>query len=236
MREPLRFENSLRTPSGYLPTSIIQETRRILLKGGFALLPSDTCYSLGALAIDENSRFKVNTVLRRVNEPISLAFNTYLSLQVFVKMNNVIAALIERFTPGPFTIVCEASDAIADAFLKHTLGSLDGTIGIRIPDSRDERDLAGSTLYPLMTVAVRDKGKEIRDFEQAIDVVKRGIETLDEKFTWAAIPLRDDGFFYPLHSTVVRVSKMGEVKLLREGFILFSSVEEEILLAEMDKR
>ncbi len=54
-----------RTDGKALPTSIIQQMRSKLLRGGFVLLPSDTCYSLGALAIDERSRKNINTILNR---------------------------------------------------------------------------------------------------------------------------------------------------------------------------
>jgi L-threonylcarbamoyladenylate synthase len=211
-----------RTDGGALPTSLVQQVRSKLLGRGFVLLPSDTCYSLGTLAVDEAARNNVNAILGRKEGPISLAFSSYLQVQQFVEMDNTTALLLERFTPGPITIVCKAKDDIPKEFLTHTIASADGTVGVRIPDSSIERDVAASTPYPLMSVAVRDlnTGEAIQDFKQALEVVSLDIERLGGA-GWAAI---EGDIFCGLHSTVVRVGGVDKVKLLREGDISFEEI------------
>src|SRR3712207_2679329 len=86
-----------RTPGGSLPTSILQQLGTRLLQRGLVLLPSDTCYSLGALPVDESVRNKVNAILGRKDEPISLAFSSFLHVQQYVQMDNTTAMLLERF-------------------------------------------------------------------------------------------------------------------------------------------
>jgi L-threonylcarbamoyladenylate synthase len=110
--------------------------------------------------------------------------------------------------------VCKAKEAVPDDFLMNVIGSSDRTIGVRIPDSSIERDLAASTQSPLMTVAVRDlnTGEAIQQFEQAVEVVKSGIERLGGA-EWAAIEGEN---FYASHSTVIRVG-VDKVELLRKG-------------------
>jgi L-threonylcarbamoyladenylate synthase len=213
-----------RTDGRNLPTFIVQQVRGTLLHRGFVLLPSDTCYSLGTLAFDENSRKNANAILGRKDEPISLAFSSYLQVQQFVKVGNTTAALLERFTPGPITIVCEARDNVSKEFLEKTIGSLDRTIGVRIPDTRIERDIAGCTQYQLMTIAVRDLDtrEPVRDFKRALEIVNLGIEKIGD-VGWAAVEGSDR--FHALHSTVVRVGGSDEVKLLREGDIPFTDIQ-----------
>jgi L-threonylcarbamoyladenylate synthase len=227
MNEPQFMINKLqRTHGGNLPTSVVQEVRARLLQRGFVLLPSDTCYSLGTLAIDESARNNVNAILGRKDEPISLAFSSYLQVQQFVKMDNPTAVLLERYTPGPITIVCKAKDDVPREFLERTIGSVDRTIGVRIPDSRVERDVAGCTQYQLMTVAVRDfeTGEAIQDFGRAIDIVKLGI-VKHGSCGWAAI---EGNNFYASHSTVVRVGGSEKVELLREGDTPFADIRDGI--------
>jgi L-threonylcarbamoyladenylate synthase len=215
-----------RTDGGALPTSRVQQVRSKLLGRGFVLLPSDTCYSLATLAVDEAARNNVNTILDRKEGPISLAFSSYLQVQQFVEVDNTTALLLERFTPGPITIVCKAKDVVSKEFLARTIASADGTVGVRIADSYIERDVAASTKYPLMSVAVRDlnTGEAIQDFKQALEVVSLGIERLGGA-GWAAI---EGDIFCAHHSTVVRVGGVDRVELLREGDIPFTWIQDAI--------
>lgn len=211
-----------RTDGGALPTSIVQQIRSQLMRRGFVLLPSDTCYSLGALAIDEATRKNINIVLRREEEPISLGFSSYLQVQRFVKVGDTAALLFERFTPGPITIVCKAKNNVSKEFVEQALGSFDRTIGVRISDSFIEREVAACAYEPVMTVAVRDlRTKEpIQDFGKALEIVTSGIERLGD-VGWGAI---EGEAFYGLHSTVIRVGDSNKVELLREGDIPFDEI------------
>jgi L-threonylcarbamoyladenylate synthase len=228
MSEPLFLINNWqRTVGGSLPTSVVQKLRDSLMHRGFVLLPSDTCYSLGTLAFDESSRRQVNAILGRKDEPISLAFSSYFQVQQLVKMGDTTAVLLERFTPGPITIVCEAKDDVSKEFLEDTIGSVDRTIGVRIPDSWVERDVAGCSEYQLMTVAVRDLDTKepIQDFKRALEIVDLGIERLGGA-AWAAI--ERNTLFHGLHSTVVRIGGSDKVELLRKGDIPFTDIREAV--------
>jgi L-threonylcarbamoyladenylate synthase len=211
------IDKEQRTYGGALPTSRVQQVRSKLMRRGFVLLPSDTCYSLATLAVDEDSRNNVNAILDRKEGPISLAFSSYLEVQRFVELDNTAAMLLERFTPGPITVVCKAKDDPSKKSLAQIIGSPDGTIGVRIPDSSIERDIAACTQYILMSVAVRYRNTRdaIQDFAHALEVVGEGIARFGGA-GWAAV---EGDAFYSRHSTVVRVGGTERVKLLREGDI-----------------
>lgn len=214
------------TSGGNLPSSVVKAMRNRLLRGGFVLLPSDTCYSLGAIVKDEHARNKVNYVLGRGNDPVSIAFSSYRHVREWVQMDEATAALLEQFTPGPITLVCKARDAVSDEILERWIGSPDRTIGVRIPDSLVERDIAGCTEHLLMTVAVRDPETDeaVQDFEKACEIVKVGIGDLRE-LGWDAL---EGNQFYSSHSTVVRMGGVNGVQLIREGDIPFSLIQETI--------
>jgi len=223
MSKPEFIVNSFhRTDGGALPTSLIQRVRSKLMRRGFVLLPSDTCYSLAALAVDEDTRRTVNSILQRKDWPISLAFSSDLAVQQLIEVDNTAALLLEWFTPGPITLVCKAKADVSSALLCGAIGSPDRTIGVRIPDSRIERDVAASTKFPLMSVAVRDPetGETIQDFDRACQVVSSGIDRFGH-VGWGA--LEGDGF-YASHSTVVRVGGSEGASLLREGDIPFEEI------------
>ena len=212
-----------RTRNGALSAHVIQQIRSKLLGRGFVLLPSDTCYSLGTIAADDSAHDTINSILNRKRAPISLAFPSYLEVQEFVEMDPVTSLLLERFCPGPITVVCKATDRLPSKFLTHTIASERRTIGVRIPDSIVERDIAACTRYPLTTVAIRDpkSNEAVHDFGKAVQIVTDGIAKFGSA-GWLAV---EGGDFYPRHSTVVEaVGGTERVKLLREGAIPFEDI------------
>ena len=218
------FEKLRRTDGGALATSLIQRVRSKLVgggSGGFVLLPSDTCYSLAALPLNEAIRTAVNAILAREDCPISLAFSSYFAVQQLVEVDNTTALLLEAFTPGPITLVCNAKANISPDFL-NAIGSPDRTIGVRIPDSRIERDVAACTQFPLMSVAVRDPetGEAVQNFRRACQLVSSGIERYRE-VGWGAL---EGDVFCASHSTVVRMGGPEGVSLLRGGDISFEEI------------
>lgn len=219
------IDRSQRTPGGALPATAIQQIQRTLMNGGCVVVPSDTCYSLGMRAA-RNAHDRINTILNRPKNPISLAFHSVLAIEQVVELDDVSYALLQRFTPGPLTVVCAAREAFAkDApeFLTSTISSPLGTVGVRIPDSWIERDVAACIPQPLTTVAVRENGdgKEVRHFDRAVELVAKGISGVG-RLPWGAVEgdVEGDGF-YSHHSTVVEALPDGPTRLrvFREGDI-----------------
>lgn len=213
-----------RTKGGSLYTATVQRIRAALRWRGFVLLPSDTCYSIAGLASNKDVFDRINTLLGREKMPISLAFPDFWEVERWVELNAVSAILLEKFTPGPITIVCNANPKLPVAFTNQTIGSAKRTIGVRIPDSVVERQAASCTQYPITTAAVRDPkdGKIVQNFEQAIEIVGMGIDKLGD-LDWVAV--EGEGFFSQ-HSTVVQVADGVErLRLIREGDIPFEEIK-----------
>ena len=223
MQEPeFIVSASERTRGGSLNTSRILQIRVGLLRRGFVLLPSDTCYSVAALAFDKRVHDNVNIVLNRERSPISLAFSNFAKVKDWIDLDPVTAILLERFTPGPITVVCKANLNVPIDFTTHTIGSKGRTIGVRIPDSVVEREIAGCTRYLITTVAVRNPktGRIVQDFGQALDIVGKGMHRLGNT-DWVAV---EGGEFYASHSTVVQITE-DRLKLLRQGDIPFDEIQ-----------
>jgi L-threonylcarbamoyladenylate synthase len=212
-----------RTAGGSLSTSNVQQIRAYLLRNGYILLPSDTCYSVATLANVKSAYNNINTLLKRKKQPISLSFPNFAKVEEWIELNMVISVLLESFTPGPLTVVCNANSKIPVEFTTLTIGSSLRTIGVRIPDSIVERQVAACTKSLITTVAVRDPKTDtiVQNFEHAIKIVERGMKKIGNP-GWGAI---EGGEFYAKHSTVVHVTDEAEkVKLLREGDIPFGDV------------
>lgn len=201
-----------------------QRVTDVLLAGGFVLLPSDTAYSVAAVPFAAETRNRINRLLQRPNMPVSLVFASMSSVHRWTMRNRIALRLLEEYCPGPITVVCTASaNGIPAQFFDQTVASRNRTIGVRIPDSAVERDMASVTVYPVTTVAVRDvdDGEVGSSFDAALEAVAPHAAATGFP-QWCAI---EGDVRYGIHSTVVEVTADGSrLTLLREGAIAFSQI------------
>jgi L-threonylcarbamoyladenylate synthase len=211
------------TKAGSLPSWALLAVAVVFRQNGFVLLPSDTCYSV-ATAVKDNAPERINRLLNRDEEPVSLAFQNLKDVKRFIKLSDFSGHIIERFTPGPITVVCPARAAKAEEYIQQALASPRGNIGVRIPDSAIERAVAGCTDYPITTVAVRDhqSKKEVQDFDTAFGIVQAGMQKMGRS-KWGAI--RGELFYPKKHSTVVIIDENDRMELKRQGEIPYDVIQ-----------
>jgi L-threonylcarbamoyladenylate synthase len=215
-----------RTPGGSLTVRHMDIIANTLSHMGYVLLPSDTAYSLAALATDSELQERINKILSRPDWPISLAFSSALAVRDWILPNLVVDHLMEQFCPGPLTIVCETAVEVPGRFLDRTIASRNRTIGVRIPDSVVERDVAGCAGYPITTAAIRESGDgpAVSDFDRALEIVCAGMDATPST-RWCAI---EGKMMYPQHSTVVRVTRSGRLDEIRPGYIPIAELERSV--------
>jgi L-threonylcarbamoyladenylate synthase len=210
-----------RDADGKLQSAHLAELRRVLAAGGIVLLPSDTAYSVATWLRTERTRRQVNELLGRENdEPLSLAFPSTAVVKRWTTRNAAADELLERFTPGPITVVRTASRLVPVAFTRELCGSLNHTLGVRIPNSAEERDVAGLGSSVITTTPVRDlqaPGKPaVKSFAAAITSIRDRIAALDGA-PWCAV---EGEVRYSAISTVVEVLGRGRnYWVKREGAI-----------------
>jgi L-threonylcarbamoyladenylate synthase len=107
----------------------IKQASQLILQGGVVAFPTETFYALGADAGDVVALQKVFQIKgREENKPLLLLVADRAWVQDLVKKISPAAeALIERFWPGPLTLVFEAS-----AHLPPILTANTGKVGLRV--------------------------------------------------------------------------------------------------------
>jgi tRNA A37 threonylcarbamoyladenosine synthetase subunit TsaC/SUA5/YrdC len=210
-----------REPQGNLLPGHLAQIRRVLQDQGFVLLPSDTAYSVATWPRTSRTRMQINEMLQRANEPLSLAFPSVAIVQQWTTPNDVADRLLDCFTPGPITVVRSASRLIPADFTRELLGSQNHTIGVRIPDSAEERQVAGAGKSPVTTVPVQyvtDDGRSpVTSFTDALAIFAKRIAAIDAAPTWCAI---EGTIHYSITSTVVEIlGESGSYKIKRVGAI-----------------
>ncbi len=103
----------------------------VLARGGLLIYPTDTLYALGCRALDGAAAGRVRTAKGRDDgKPLPLVIAGLEQFEaVCARRPHVLAALAERFWPGPLSLVVPAARGLAETV---TCGT--GTVAVRVPD------------------------------------------------------------------------------------------------------
>ena len=152
----------------------LKEPAQIIKKGGIVIFPTETVYGIGTNGLDENAIKKLYEVKQRpLNKPISLLVNNIEMVEKIAKnITEVEYKLMERFFPGPLTIILEKRDIIPDILTSNT-----NTVGIRMPSGEIAKKLIEFAGVPIATsssnISGRPSGTNItdikKDFEGKVD-------------------------------------------------------------------
>jgi len=113
-----------------MDTEIIHQAVGVLRRDGLVVYPTDTIYGLGADAFSENAVERVYAVKMRPRAmPISVAVSDIEMLSAIAVVDRQADAFIDRFLPGPVTVVLKAKSCLPEILTGGT-----GLIGIRFPD------------------------------------------------------------------------------------------------------
>jgi len=107
----------------------IEKAIQVLRKDGLIVYPTDTLYGLGADALSEEAVHKVFEAKgREYHKPISIAVSDSDMIAAVAYVDEIAEAFIERFMPGPITIVIKARSILPPLLTAGT-----NLIGIRYP-------------------------------------------------------------------------------------------------------
>ncbi|MCK9307935.1 MAG: L-threonylcarbamoyladenylate synthase [Methanoculleus sp.] len=103
----------------------------VLQRDGLVVYPTETVYGLGADALSEDAVMRVYEAKNRpVGKPISVAVSDMEMLAAVAVVDDVARAFIERFLPGPVTVILPAKSCLPAVLTGGT-----GLIGVRWPDN-----------------------------------------------------------------------------------------------------
>ena len=109
----------------------ISEAAEIIKQGGLVAFPTETVYGLGADGLNSIAVAKIFEVKKRPSfNPLILHISDKSSLEKYSKVrNDKVDQLINKFWPGPLTLVLPKTNLVPDIV---TAGNL--TVAIRIPN------------------------------------------------------------------------------------------------------
>ena len=146
------------------------EPAKIIKNGGLVIFPTETVYGVGANGLNKNAIKKIYEAKQRpLNKPISLLVSNIDMIENVAKdITNIEYSIIEKFFPGPLTIILKKKETIPDIL---TAGS--DTIGIRMPANDIALNLINYAGVPLATpsanLSVKPSGTNLKDIIKDFD-------------------------------------------------------------------
>lgn len=200
-------------------TITFSEVARIsdaLRRGSLAVLPTETGYMLAALATSLPAVERAFAVKHRAHAQVMHVACASLAMAAEVgELTPKALRLLGEFTPGPVSVVVPKTAVLPDRLV-----TLDGTVGIRVPDHPATLQVLREVGAPLTATSLNVSG-----------AAPALVSELDlESLNWPAedtvhVVSDDDAISYQTGSTLVRVTGQ-DVEILRAGPITESEVRE----------
>ncbi len=133
----------------------IKRAAEFIRAGKLVAFPTETVYGLGANALDEDAVCKTYEAKGRPSDnPLILHVASVEMAEKVVELNDTARTLMEKFWPGPLTLVLPAKEIVPYA----TRGGLE-TAAIRMPDNRIALELIRAADLPISAPSANKSGR-----------------------------------------------------------------------------
>lgn len=186
----------------------VDHALQVLEQGGLVVFPTDTVYGVGAAVRRPDAVARLYVAKGRPLEraiPV-LVSSEAAAIRLSSSAPSTARRLMERFWPGPLTIVLPAANWLPEEIVRDT-----GGVGVRMPDHPIALELIERSGGALATTSANRSGEgETRTGKAAAESIGDRVDlVLDGGASPGGVP-----------STVVRIfSEGGSFEILREGAI-----------------
>lgn len=196
----------------------------IMKEGGLCILPSDSSYMLTGNIMIKGIAEDINFLLGRPRTNMSLSFHDFDQFLEAFELSDMARDFISKLMPGGLTFVSQPTDDVTGNRFARILNT-DGTIGIRLSDSRAERQLAKA--FPIPTVPIRKPSHaETGTLDDALQIIGDRFGKLNKYRYLAGVdgPVLHCGEV----STVVKEEEINDswhIIILRKGIISVDEIK-----------
>lgn len=158
---------------------LITQAVKVVQAGGVIALPTDSCYALCCHLDDKNAVEKLRRI-RGIDEKhhLTLLCRDLSEISTYAKVDNWQYRLLKHATPGPFTVILEATREVPRR-LSHPARK---TIGIRVPENRIAQALLETLGEPLLgtTLILAGQTEPLVDVEEIYTALEKQIDLVIE--------------------------------------------------------
>lgn len=172
------------------------------------IFPTDTVYGIGCPIFDVEGIDKIYEIKKRSKDkPLACLFSNIEQMEDICYLDSNAIKLINKYLPGPLTIIVKAKDKLVEKIGYKTLG-------IRIPNNKIALSILDK-YGPMLTTSVNDSG------EEPINEYKK----IKEKYNDLVDEIYDNNEELSKVSSTV-ISLVDGFKILRNGEIKEEDIKE----------
>ena len=152
----------------------LKEISEIIKNGGIVGFPTETVYGIGTNGLNKEAISRLYDVKQRpTSKPISLLVSSIDMVDmVACDITDMEYKLMEKFFPGPLTIILKKKSIVPDNLTNNT-----DTVGIRMPDNLIAKKLIEYANVPIATPSANISGRPsgtninniMEDFKDKVD-------------------------------------------------------------------
>ena len=134
----------------------VKEAAAVIRSGGLLAIPTETVYGLGASALDEDAVKRIFEVKGRAQDnPLIIHVSSKKDVPKYCRdVPQIAYDLMDRFWPGPLTIILYKKDIIPD----RVSAGLD-TVAVRCPETEITRNIIEAAGVPIAAPSANLSGK-----------------------------------------------------------------------------
>ena len=190
----------------------IKNACEALDQGKLVIFPTETCYGIAADATNTQAITSLFTYKGDRHRQVSIAVANREMAEKYVEINEVADNLYKNFLPGPVTVISR-SRGVADERLE----SVEGTLGIRIPDHNFALELIRIYSKPITATSANTSGKKepysLADWQKYTTPAKQQMVSI----------FLDGGRLVERPTSTVVDTTLNEPEVLRQGEIALPS-------------
>jgi L-threonylcarbamoyladenylate synthase len=186
--------------------SLLQQAAEVVRKGGVIVYPTETLYGLGADVTNADAVSRLYDIKKRDGKPILMIVDSVERMSPYVESMPLAARIMmERFWPGPLTLVFRASARVLPV-----LNQGSGLIGIRIPSSRVSVRLIALAGVPLTSTSANISGQPTFG---RIEEIQKALPDVDLFVDGGELPSSPPSTVVDVSGKVPRIVRHGAVPI-----------------------
>jgi L-threonylcarbamoyladenylate synthase len=190
---------------------ILEMSCQILKKGGIIIFPTETVYGIGALMKNKKAVSRIYQLRNRPkNKALLILIASKGDLNKFVYLNSRAKKIINKFWPGPLTIIFKKKNNVPNF-----ITAKKKTVAIRMPENKFLLALIKKVGQPIVAPSANLSGR-------SSSIAANG--TLEDFFSKVDLILDGGKTKYRKESTILDLTQESP-KILREGAISKEKLE-----------
>lgn len=183
----------------------IKKAFEVLVSGGLILYPTDTIWGIGCDATNEEAVHRVYELKRRVDSKalITLLDNP-IKLDYYINEVPSLAWDLIELSEKPLTIIYDGARNVAPNLMAE-----DGSLAIRVTKEKFSQELCRRFRKALVSTSANISGEPApANFDDISEEIKQGVDYI--------VKYRQDDTSKSKASSIIKLGKTGEVKIIRE--------------------